>query len=81
MELREFREALGETLQCVADETDIDKGTLSRIENKARRPSPWHIQTLNAWAERKRKSRKWPVSSRVDWSWAYERRAGGASAR
>lgn len=80
MELREFRLALGLSLEAVAFAVDerlptnpgkpderLSKGTLSKVESGKLVPRGDLMLAISAWAEEQRRNRHLPMSYRVTW--------------
>lgn len=75
MDLRQFREAIGLTLEQMAHDLGpidsvgglISKGTLSKIERGKLVPRGDVMLRISVWAEEERKRRRLPISYRISW--------------
>lgn len=74
MELREFREAIGLTLQEVADAIDSNVASISRLERNLHETRHSLVQKVSEWAEEERKRRRLPASYRLTWEYLLEAR-------
>lgn len=78
MELREFREALGLTLDEAAAGSGVSKGSLSKIERGEQEPMARTQRRIDAWAERER--RRAGLRRRLTWPDVDGERAAPAAA-